>query len=64
MFPECRLLVDVRIWTELMLMSAETELANAAWYYPDTKEKANNIKNYIAFCKQDRLLYLLGYYLS
>jgi uncharacterized protein (DUF427 family) len=22
---------------------------NAAWYYPDTKEKANNIRGYVAF---------------
>ncbi len=25
------------------------ENKDAAWYYPDTKEKANNIKNYVAF---------------
>ncbi|PSF39351.1 hypothetical protein C7H19_00755 [Aphanothece hegewaldii CCALA 016] len=24
---------------------------DAAWYYPDTKEKANNIKGYVAFWK-------------
>ena len=24
---------------------------NAAWYYPETKEKAKNIENYIAFWK-------------
>lgn len=24
---------------------------DAAWYYPDTKEKAQNIKNYVAFWK-------------
>jgi uncharacterized protein (DUF427 family) len=29
----------------------ETELKNAAWYYPDPKEKAMNIKDYVAFCK-------------
>ena len=27
------------------------ENKDAAWYYPDPKEKANNIKNYIAFWK-------------
>lgn len=27
------------------------ENADAAWYYPETKEKANNIKGYIAFWK-------------
>lgn len=27
------------------------ENQDAAWYYPDTKEKANNIKGYIAFWK-------------
>jgi uncharacterized protein (DUF427 family) len=30
---------------------AETELKNAAWYYPNPKEKALNIKDYVAFCK-------------
>lgn len=25
------------------------ENKDAAWYYPETKEKANNIKNYVAF---------------
>jgi hypothetical protein len=30
---------------------AETELKNAAWYYPIPKEKALNIKDYVAFCK-------------
>lgn len=29
---------------------AETELKDAAWYYPETLEKANHIKNYVAFC--------------
>lgn len=28
----------------------ETELKDAAWYYPETFEKANHIKNYVAFC--------------
>lgn len=28
----------------------ETELKDAAWYYPQTFEKANHIKNYVAFC--------------
>ncbi len=27
------------------------EHINAAWYYPDTKEKASNIKGYIAFAR-------------
>jgi hypothetical protein len=31
--------------------TAETELKDAAWYYPDPKEKAKNIKDYVAFCK-------------
>ena len=26
-------------------------LANAAWYYPQPKEKATNIKDYVAFCR-------------
>ncbi|KAL2065683.1 hypothetical protein VTL71DRAFT_3353 [Oculimacula yallundae] len=29
----------------------KTELKNAAWYYPEPKEKAENIKNYVAFYK-------------
>jgi uncharacterized protein (DUF427 family) len=29
---------------------AETEFKNAAWYYPDPKEKAKNIKDHVAFC--------------
>ncbi|WP_013320340.1 DUF427 domain-containing protein [Gloeothece verrucosa] len=27
------------------------ENKDAAWYYPETKEKANHIKNYVAFWK-------------
>jgi len=27
----------------------EQENKDAAWYYPETKEKANHIKNYVAF---------------
>ncbi|KAL3420117.1 DUF427 domain-containing protein [Phlyctema vagabunda] len=27
----------------------KTELKNAAWYYPEVKEKAKNIENYVAF---------------
>ena len=27
------------------------ENKDAAWYYPETKEKANNIKGYVAFWK-------------
>jgi len=29
----------------------DKELENAAWYYPDTKEKANHFKDYVAFYK-------------
>ena len=29
----------------------ETEFKNAAWYYPEPKEKAKNIKDYVAFCE-------------
>ncbi|KAI9808085.1 MAG: hypothetical protein M1826_004362 [Phylliscum demangeonii] len=28
-----------------------TEIKDAAWYYPDPKEKATNIKDYVAFYK-------------
>ncbi|ROW18132.1 hypothetical protein VPNG_00095 [Cytospora leucostoma] len=27
------------------------DLQNAAWYYPEPKEKAENIKDYVAFCE-------------
>ncbi|KEF52460.1 uncharacterized protein A1O9_11302 [Exophiala aquamarina CBS 119918] len=27
------------------------DVKDAAWYYPDTFEKANHIKNYVAFCE-------------
>jgi len=30
---------------------SETELKNSAWYYPDPKDKAKNIKDYVAFCE-------------
>lgn len=30
---------------------AETEFKNAAWYYPEPKEKAKNIKDHVAFCE-------------
>ncbi|ETS82630.1 hypothetical protein PFICI_04506 [Pestalotiopsis fici W106-1] len=33
------------------LKVGDKELENAAWYYPDTKEKANHIKDYVAFYK-------------
>ncbi|TGO54623.1 hypothetical protein BCON_0104g00200 [Botryotinia convoluta] len=38
----------------------KTELKNAAWYYPAPFDKAQNIKDYVAFCKrfcgyQDRI---------
>ncbi|KAI1845758.1 hypothetical protein JX265_000063 [Neoarthrinium moseri] len=33
------------------LKVGDKELENAAWYYPETKEKANNIKGYVAFYK-------------
>lgn len=26
-------------------------LKDAAWYYPEVKEKAQNIKDHVAFCK-------------
>jgi uncharacterized protein (DUF427 family) len=27
------------------------ELKDAAWYYPEPKEKAKHIKDHVAFCK-------------
>ncbi|PMD46554.1 DUF427-domain-containing protein [Hyaloscypha variabilis F] len=29
----------------------KTEFPNSAWYYPNPKEKAKNIKDYVAFYK-------------
>ena len=29
----------------------DIELENAAWYYPETMEKARHIKDYVAFCR-------------
>ncbi len=29
----------------------ETELKNAAWYYPTPGDKAKNIKDHVAFCE-------------
>ncbi|KAK8127496.1 hypothetical protein PG984_008604 [Apiospora sp. TS-2023a] len=34
-----------------LLPSAGDELKNAAWYYPETKEKAAHFKDYVAFYK-------------
>ncbi len=31
------------------IVVGKQENKDAAWYYPDPKEKANNIKNYVAF---------------
>jgi hypothetical protein len=35
--------------------STETELKDAAWYYPTPMEKAKHIKDYVAFCKYTSL---------
>lgn len=32
-------------------MGVENELKDAAWYYPEPKEKAENIRDHVAFCK-------------
>lgn len=32
-------------------MYLDTELANAAWYYPAPFDKAKHIKDYVAFCE-------------
>lgn len=32
-------------------LATETELKNAAWYYPTPFDKAKNIKDYVAFCE-------------
>lgn len=33
------------------MLHVGNELQNAAWYYPEPKEKAENIKDYVAFCE-------------
>lgn len=32
-------------------IGGKTEVHDVAWYYPQPKEKANNIKDYVAFYK-------------
>ncbi|KAI0763612.1 DUF427-domain-containing protein [Trametes elegans] len=32
-------------------IGGKTLVSDVAWYYPETKEKANNIKGYVAFYK-------------
>lgn len=39
----------VASYYDIVVNGAENK--DAAWYYPDTKEAANNIKNYVAFWK-------------
>lgn len=34
-------------------------LENAAWYYPQTKDKAEHIRDHVAFCKSVMLLLVL-----
>ncbi|EIN12625.1 DUF427-domain-containing protein [Punctularia strigosozonata HHB-11173 SS5] len=38
------------------------EVKDIAWYYPETKEKANNIKDYVAFYKVSVDIIPLGSY--
>ena len=37
------------------------ELENAAWYYPDTSDKAKHFKDYVAFCESPPLSGRLGF---
>lgn len=39
------------VWMWIMSMYVDAVLENAAWYYPETKEKAQHLKDYVAFCK-------------
>ncbi|KAI0822004.1 DUF427-domain-containing protein [Trametes gibbosa] len=32
-------------------IGGKTEVSDVAWYYPETKDAANNIKGYVAFYK-------------
>lgn len=34
------------------------KLENAAWYYPQTKDKAEHIRDHVAFCKSGMFFYL------
>jgi uncharacterized protein (DUF427 family) len=34
-----------------LICMADKELENAAWYYPETKAKADHFRDYVAFCK-------------
>lgn len=36
------------------------ELENAAWYYAQTKDKAQHIRNHVAFCESGRFLLVLA----
>ncbi|KAH8825166.1 DUF427-domain-containing protein [Flagelloscypha sp. PMI_526] len=37
-----------------------TEISDIAWYYPEPKEKAKNIENYVAFYKVRQILNKMG----
>ena len=45
------LILYSRLEFQKLTWSSETELKNAAWYYPEPYEKAKNIKDYVAFCE-------------
>ena len=38
-------------WPHVLIPDEGTELKDAAWYYPQPKEKAQHIKDHVAFCK-------------
>ncbi len=48
---QCRWFADDLHYSERLLTRVGNELKDAAWYYPEPKEKAKNIKDYVAFCK-------------
>jgi hypothetical protein len=52
-------LIVSRLWraNEGANEMTETEFKNAAWYYPAPKDKAKNIKDYVAFCKHISFLF-------
>lgn len=55
-----RCFAPVSVCTDAGLVRGATggdDLKDAAWYYPDTKETAEKIKGYVAFCKATLLAY-------
>lgn len=39
----------------------DKEISDAAWYYPETKGAAENIRGYVAFCEYSEVFGVLEY---